>query len=181
MHVPQAIAQRRLQRGRVHVPAPWHGVRRQGAGAAKPSDQLQQPAGLASPSPSRVKFNPTQAYESRIGSSRHPDPLDEITGYPTSSRLQYARFRPAPQSARPALHPDTGQSSPCPPPLPPSPTPSCCCWVVSLCVDSCRYIAKMGVLQPRRPPSSCSLVGLCHCVLCVDLFGLIAKIRSLTA
>ena len=34
--------------------------------------------------PQQVKFNPTQAYESRIGSSRHPDPLDEITSYPTS-------------------------------------------------------------------------------------------------
>ena len=136
-----------------------------------------QPASQSQPQ--QVKFNPTQAYESRIGSSRHPDPLDEITGYPTSSAFS------APGSGQP-LSPQ-GQPftriqvrAPPPPPTPPSPTPSCCCWVVS-CVDSCRYIAKIGVLQPRTTSSSCLLVGLCHCVLCVDLFGLIAKIRSLTA
>ena len=42
-----------------------------------------QPASQSQPQ--QVKFNPTQAYESRIGSSRHPDPLDEITSYPISS------------------------------------------------------------------------------------------------
>ncbi|XP_076443626.1 uncharacterized protein LOC143282031 isoform X7 [Babylonia areolata] len=72
-----------------------YGDRRQQEPRSLPINLTHQPASpgpsAASSSSQPVKFNPTQAYESRIGSSRYPDPLDEITSaYPSSSSSAFS-------------------------------------------------------------------------------------------
>ena len=106
--VRQAITER-LQRGRVHVTASRDGVRGQRSGAAKSSNQLQQPAILAVPAPAgQVQPHPGLRESHRVVTP--PGPAGRDHQLP-----DLAWLGPASQSARPgrpAFHSDTGQRPP---------------------------------------------------------------------